>query len=162
MSLCFCDPHTLLFRPCAGSANPEADQTKVVDGDRQSPTPQEQRQRIMAHAALVSSRKRPKPAGNQHHTAKPPDQDASNTEPLQRQDTVGVSGSDDGDAAKKAIMLHAAQLAPNNSLLAQLHAERLARKQLANPHHQDDGTAKALPQSQEPLPELSLLTYNVW
>ncbi|KAL3149297.1 hypothetical protein ABBQ32_002110 [Trebouxia sp. C0010 RCD-2024] len=144
-----------------GSAHQEAGQSKVVDRARDSPIPQDQRQRIMAHAALVNGRKRPKPAGNQNQTAKPSDQNASNTEALQTQGTAGVNSSDDGDAARKAIMQHAAQLAPSNSLLAQLHAERLARKQLANPQHQDD-SIKALPQSQAPLPELSLLTYNVW
>lgn len=116
----------------------------------------------MAHAAFVNSRKRPKAAGHQDHGVSAPKQNVSSTEALQTQDSVTVNDSDDGDAAKKAIMQHAAQLAPNNSLLAQLHAERLARQQLANPQHQDDGSVKASLEQQEPVPELSLLTYNVW
>ena len=116
----------------------------------------------MAHAAFVNSRKRPKPAGHQDHGASVPNQSVSSTVALQTQDSVTLHDSDDGDAVKKAIMQHAAQLAPNNSLLAQLHAELLARQQLANPEHQDDGSVKAKLEQQGPVPELSLLTYNVW
>lgn len=62
-------------------------------------------------------------------------------------------------------MQHAAQLAPSNCLLAQLHAERLARQQLANPQQQDEQPKQQKVMKQEAskqIPEVKLLTYNVW
>lgn len=62
-------------------------------------------------------------------------------------------------------MQHAAQLAPSNCLLAQLHAERLARQQLANPQQQDEQPKHHKVMKQEApaqISEVKLLTYNVW
>jgi len=95
----------------------------------------------MAHATLVNSRKRTKPSeepagsGNSSPKAK-----ASIAEP--------ISAADD-EAARKAIMQHAAQLAPSNCLLAQLHAERLARQQLANSQQQDEQPSDLNPASKD-------------
>ena len=116
----------------------------------------------MAHAALINSRKRPKAAGNLDSGSKSSSRDVGSKEAQQLQGSSAVNGSDDSDAAKKAIMQHAARLTPNNSLLAQLHAERLARQQLANPQHKESDPAKKPLHKQEPVSELSLLTYNVW
>ena len=116
----------------------------------------------MAHAALINSRKRPKAAKNLDSGPSSSSQDMGSKEAQQVQGSSAVNGSDDIDAAKKAIMQHAARLTPNNSLLAQLHAERLARRQLANPQHKEDGSAKKHIHKQGPVSELSLLTYNVW
>lgn len=116
----------------------------------------------MAHAALIKSRKRPKGAEGLEYGPQSSSKDVSSKEAQQAQGSSAVNGSNDSDAAKKAIMQHAARLTPNNSLLAQLHAERLARQQLANPQHKEDGPAKKHMQKHEPVSELSLLTYNVW
>lgn len=115
----------------------------------------------MAHAALVNSRKRPKAAENLDSSTKPSTQGMNSKQALQAQGSSAVSG-DESDAAKKAIMQHAARLTPNNSLLAQLHAERLARQQLANPQHKEDSPAEEHVHKQEPVSTVSLLTYNVW
>ena len=138
--------------------------TQIIDIDsaKSSPTSQEQRQKIMAHAALINSRKRLKAVGTPAFGPQLLSQDVGSTEAQQPQGTSAVNGSADSDAAKKAIMQHAARLTSNNSLLAQLHAERLARQQLANPQHKEDDPAKKHVHMQEPVSELSLLTYNVW
>ena len=107
---------------------------------------------------MVSSRKRSKFS---------PDQEAVMTS-SSAGETVGLDDQPDSteDAAKQAIMQHATQLNTNNSLLAQLHAERLARQQLAKPksaaeqHMQT--TSKQNISSESPISELKLLTYNVW
>lgn len=111
----------------------------------------------MAHAALINSRKRPKAAENSGPSCSSLDVSTKEAQQVQ-----GSSAVNDSDAAKRAIMQHAARLTPNNSLLAQLHAERLARQQLANPQHKEDDPAKKHIHKQEPVSELSLLTYNVW
>ena len=89
---------------------------------------------------------------------------------------AATAASDAADAsAKQAIMQHAAGLSQNNSLLAQLHAERLARQQLASASRLQqpaDATqpkgrtgssyATASPSTFPQITELKLLTYNVW
>ena len=163
-TLCVSRPHRRSSHTSAArtAGNNTHKSSHIIDLDsaRNSPTPQEQRQKIMTHAALINSRKRPKAAETQDPGARSWSQDANSKQTLQAQGSSAVS--DDCDAAKDAIMKHAAQLAPNNSLLAQLHAERLARQQLANPQHQEDCSAQKHVPEQEPLSELSLLTYNVW
>lgn len=116
----------------------------------------------MAHAALINSRKRLKGAESIDSAPQSSSQSVSSKDAQQAQGSSAVNGSDDSDAAKKAIMQHATRLTLNNSLLAQLHAERLARQQLANPQHKEDGPAKKHVHKLEPVSELSLLTYNVW
>ena len=116
----------------------------------------------MAHAALVNSRKRVKPAVDEAADAKTASQQMESSQITRPQ---AAAAGKDANAAKQAIIQHAAQLAPNNSLLAQLHAERLARQQLANPQHSQDKSAEQRLHKQaapEPVSELSLLTYNVW
>ncbi len=111
----------------------------------------------MAHATLVNSRKRTKPFGEPAGSGTSiPNAKASIAEP--------TSAAGD-EAARKAIMQHAAQLAPSNCLLAQLHAERLARRQLAHPQQQDEQPKQHKVVKQEApkqIPEVKLLTYNVW
>ena len=111
----------------------------------------------MAHAAAANSRKRIKPASN----PLPP---ASSLQKTQDPKTKPAAAAAD-EAARQAIMQHAAQLPPSNSLLAQLHAERLARQQLANPQQHDEHPAQDRAIKQEipkQIAELRLLTYNVW
>ena len=137
-------------------------QATAVDLATDSPTSQEQRQRIMAHAALVTTTKRVKSANDEAADAKTSRQQTGRSQAILPE--AAVTGKN-ADAAKQAIMQHAAQLAPNNSLLAQLHAERLARQQLANPQRGQDKSAEQHLHKQaalEPVLELSLLTYNVW
>lgn len=115
---------------------------------------EEQRKRIMAHASLVNSRKRSKfsidpviPARSPHRT---------------KDGKAKPTSASEEEAAKQAIMQHAAQLAPTNSLLAQLHAERLARQQLAHPQQQDPQHDSIKQEAPHHISELRLLTYNVW
>lgn len=147
---------------CIGRSAPKTSQATAVVLATNSPTPQEQRQKIMAHAALVNSRKRVKPAVDEAADAKTASQQMESSQITRPQ---AAAAGKDANAAKQAIIQHAAQLAPNNSLLAQLHAERLARQQLANPQHSQDKSAEQRLHKQaapEPVSELSLLTYNVW
>lgn len=62
-------------------------------------------------------------------------------------------------------MQQAAAQNQNNSLLGQLHAERLARQQLgvssSQPSQQAVAAQPAMPQAAS-VAELKLLTYNVW
>ena len=118
---------------------------------------EDQRHNIMAHATLVNSRKRTKPSGEPA--------DSGNLSPTAKASIAEPTSAADDEAARKAIMQHAAQLAPSNCLLAQLHAERLARQQLANPQQQDEQPKQQKVMKQEAskqIPEVKLLTYNVW
>ncbi len=111
----------------------------------------------MAHATLVNSRKRTKPS------EKPAG--SGNSSPKAKASIAETTSAADDEAARKAIMQHAAQLAPSNCLLAQLHAERLARQQLANSQQQDEQPKQHKVMKQEApaqIPEVKLLTYNVW
>ena len=118
---------------------------------------EDQRHNIMAHATLVNSRKRTKPSGEPA--------DSGNSSPKAKASIAEPTSAAADEAARKAIMQHAAQLAPSNCLLAQLHAERLARQQLANPQQQDEQPKQPKVVKQEAfkqIPEVKLLTYNVW
>ena len=119
---------------------------------------EEQRRKIMAHATLVNSRKRLLPPGNSQDATSPHRAKASKTQHI-------PVFNDSEDAAKQAIMQQAAQVPSSNSLLAQLHAERLARQQLAHPQHHDDPAGSKVPSSLHipcQISHLTLLTYNVW
>ena len=128
----------------------------------------QQRQAIMAHAALVNSSSSAKPVrtrtGGKPFIKKAANEASYNTAPVEEQ---GYSSSDSREtaAAKQAIMQQAAAQNQNNSLLGQLHAERLARQQLGVSSSQPAEKASAsLPAaaSSPTLAELKLLTYNVW
>ena len=132
----------------AGSDEPRA----LADSEEQ------QKRKIMAHASMVNHRKRSKPARG--------DEAVASASPASGDHTAqGQPGSDEA-SAKQAIMQHATQLNASNSLLAQLHAERLARQQLTHPKHHDKAPAQPASQQKlvedQPISELKLLTYNVW
>ena len=128
---------------------------------------QQQRAAIMAHAAAMNSSKSAQPVrtrtAGKPFIAKP----ASRTSASASTEDQGYSSSDSREAvaAKQAIMRQAAAQNQNNSLLGQLHAERLARQQLGVSSSQLSQQAVAA-QSAVPQPasiaELKLLTYNVW
>lgn len=132
----------------AGAAEPSV----IADSEEQ------QKRKIMALASMVNHRKRSKPAQGAEAVASASSAPEDNT-------ANGQPGSDEV-SAKQAIMQHATQLNASNSLLAQLHAERLARQQLAHPKHHDKAPAQAASKQKlvedQPISELKLLTYNVW
>ena len=151
--------HIPFMSTLCASGNP-AQESSIIDVATDSPTAEQQRWNIMAHAASVNNKRAKTTGGGASSSDKQTDSEATRTGSLSI-----AHQHDDEDAAKQAIMQHAAQLAPSNSLLAQLHAERLARQQLAHPHHKDHDSAQQdvpKPAAPEPVPELSLLTYNVW
>lgn len=152
-----CSPKRLLCAEAdvvVGRKNAKESKSTAAEGN--SISAEDQRQKIMAHAALANRRKRTESCG-----------EASAASPSKRKrdsKAVPLSASEE-EAAKQAIMQHAAQLAPNNSLLGQLHAERLARQQLANPQQRETQSAQATAvksQVSHQASELRLLTYNVW
>lgn len=126
--------------------------------DKSQPSEEEQRRKIMAHASMANSTKRSRLS---------PDAEAvptSSSAPVDKDAEDQPNSSE--DAAKQAIMQHATQLHANNSMLAQLHAERLARQQLGKARQdvkQKTQPARQLTKSDDqPIAELKLLTYNVW
>ena len=136
------------------SAGRELRSVEFDNTDAVTENTEEQRKRIMAHASLVNSRKRSKfsvepviPARSPHRT---------------KDGKAKPTSASEEEAAKQAIMQHAAQLAPTNSLLAQLHAERLARQQLAHPQQQDPQHDSIKQEAPHHISQLRLLTYNVW
>lgn len=122
----------------------------------------------MAHAASVNGSSSAQPVrtrtGGKPFIKKPASKASADAVPLEEQ---GYSSSDSREtaAAKQAIMRQAAAQNQNNSLLGQLHAERLARQQLGVSTSQPAQKAPAtLPAaaSAPKITELKLLTYNVW
>ena len=148
------------FKRVAGRSEQGAGRVEVVDL-ADSPS-SEQRHKIMAQANSVNAAKQSTAASAEMHPASKSQFNIGSHKGMQN---VQTSADSSAEHAKQAIMQHAAQLAPGNLLLAQLHAERLARHQLANPQHQNNGSGKGAvqkPAHPEPLSQFSLLTYNVW
>lgn len=126
----------------------------------------------MAHATAVSSSNstcpvRTRTAGKPF-IAKPASR--SSVDLPAEEEGYNTSDSRETKAAKQAIMQQVAAQNKNNSLLARLHAERLARQQVGVSGAQpQQAVAAPTPAAQQAaaasspnITELKLLTYNVW